>query len=248
MKVLLAVLLGAGLGGFVQAVTGFGAAVVMMTVLPYFFDMTLAPSISTSICFGLTTTLAWKFRKHVKRELVLLPTICYGLASITAIRLIGAMDLHILTIAFGVLLFLLGGYFLFGAKHTKIRVSVPFTIFCGLLGGACGGLFSIGGPIMALYFLAAAEGRNEYIGNMQTHFAMNNFVSLSARIANGYYMWRLLPLTVLGVFGVVCGQRVGLKLGEKLNAGQLRTVVYAYVMLSGAITVIQQLLSSSKIF
>ena len=60
--VYLAVTLSAALGGFVQSITGFGAAVVMMTILPYFFTMAVAPSVSTSICLGLTVTLAWKLR------------------------------------------------------------------------------------------------------------------------------------------------------------------------------------------
>ena len=60
--VYLAVALSAALGGFVQSITGFGAAVVMMTILPYFFTMVVAPSVSTSICLGLTVTLAWKLR------------------------------------------------------------------------------------------------------------------------------------------------------------------------------------------
>ena len=50
-----------------------------------------------------------------------------------------------------------------------------------------------------------------------------------------------LPLTLLGVAGVVCGQRFGLKLGGKLNAVQLRRLVYAYIILSGAVTVVQHL-------
>ena len=62
--VYLAVALSAALGGFVQSITGFGAAVVMMTILPYFFTMAVAPSVSTSICLGLTVTLAWKLRNH----------------------------------------------------------------------------------------------------------------------------------------------------------------------------------------
>ena len=62
IMVYLAVALSAALGGFVQSITGFGAAVVMMTILPYFFTMVVAPSVSTSICLGLTVTLAWKLR------------------------------------------------------------------------------------------------------------------------------------------------------------------------------------------
>ena len=149
--VYLAVALSAALGGFVQSITGFGAAVVMMTILPYFFTMAVAPSVSTSICLGLTVTLAWKLRKSIDLKLTLPPTLLYAAASVTAIRFIGSMDLRVMTMVFGAFLML------------------------------------------------------------------------------------------LGVAGVVCGQRFGLKLGGKLNAVQLRRLVYAYVILSGAVTVVQHL-------
>ena len=92
--VYLAVALSAALGGFVQSITGFGAAVVMMTILPYFFTMAVAPSVSTSICLGLTVTLAWKLRKSIDLKLTLPPTLLYAAASVTAIRFIGSMDLR----------------------------------------------------------------------------------------------------------------------------------------------------------
>ena len=88
--VYLAVALSAALGGFVQSITGFGAAVVMMTILPYFFTMAVAPSVSTSICLGLTVTLAWKLRKSIDLKLTLPPTLLYAAASVTAIRFIGS--------------------------------------------------------------------------------------------------------------------------------------------------------------
>ena len=98
--VYLAVALSAALGGFVQSITGFGAAVVMMTILPYFFTMAVAPSVSTSICLGLTVTLAWKLRKSIDLKLTLPPTLLYAAASVTAIRFIGSMDLRVMTMVF----------------------------------------------------------------------------------------------------------------------------------------------------
>ena len=106
--VYLAVALSAALGGFVQSITGFGAAVVMMTILPYFFTMAVAPSVSTSICLGLTVTLAWKLRKSIDLKLTLPPTLLYAAASVTAIRFIGSMDLRVMTMVFGAFLMLLG--------------------------------------------------------------------------------------------------------------------------------------------
>ena len=163
--VYLAVALSAALGGFVQSITGFGAAVVMMTILPYFFTMAVAPSVSTSICLGLTVTLAWKLRKSIDLKLTLPPTLLYAAASVTAIRFIGSMDLRVMTMVFGAFLMLLGAYLLLTEKKAAIRVTPVVTVVCGLLAGVCGGLFSIGGPIMAIYYLAATDSRESYLAN-----------------------------------------------------------------------------------
>lgn len=237
-----AVLLSAALGGFIQSVTGFGSAVVMMTVLPYFFTMLVAPSVSTSICLALTGTITWKLRRHIKLSVMLLPTICYNIASIAMIKLLGGMNLQMLTVAFGVFLILLGGYFLLFAKDKRIHFTTLLTIVFALIAGTCGGLFSIGGPFMAIYFLAATNDREEYLANMQSHFFVGNLVNMAARITAGYYTLDLLPFSLIGIVGVVCGQKFGLKVGSKLNAAKLRTVVYGYVVLSGVVTVIQALL------
>ena len=135
----------------------------------------------------------------------------------------------------------LGAYLLLTEKKAAIRVTPAVTVVCGLLAGVCGGLFSIGGPIMAIYYLAATDSRESYLANAQANFAVNNVTSITTRVLSGYYTLDLLPLTLLGVAGVVCGQRFGLKLSGKLNAVQLRRLVYAYVILSGAVTVVQHL-------
>ena len=239
--VYLAVALSAALGGFVQSITGFGAAVVMMTILPYFFTMAVAPSVSTSICLGLTVTLAWKLRRRVVLRITLLPTLLYAVSSVAAIQFIGKMDLQVMTMAFGVFLMLLGAYLLLTEKRAALHITPAVTVVCSVLAGICGGLFSIAGPIMAIYYLSATDSRESYLANAQANFAVNNVTSITTRVLSGYYTLDLLPLTLLGVAGVVCGQRFGLKLGGKLNAVQLRRLVYAYVILSGAVTIVQHL-------
>lgn len=49
------------------------------------------------------------------------------------------------------------------------------------------------------------------------------------------------PVTLLGIGGMVLGQKLGLRVGGKLNAGQLRKAVYGYVLLSGIVTVVRNL-------
>ena len=75
---------GAILAGAIQSITGFGAAVVLMMILPHFLDMIVSPALSSSICVGLTAVLFWKFRKKMDWRICLAPTALYMTASITA--------------------------------------------------------------------------------------------------------------------------------------------------------------------
>lgn len=241
MIVYLATAAGAALGGFIQSITGFGSAVMMMTVLPYFFDMTVAPSISTTVCLALSVVLAWRFRSRIDARVCLLPTALYAVAGIVSIRMIGAIELRTLTIVFGVFLIALGSFMLLRGDK-PVRVTRSLSIICGIAGGIAGGLFSVGGPIMAVYYLAATDDRESYLANAQLNFAVTNVTSMTVRVLDGYYSLALLPLSLLGIAGVVLGQKLGLRVGDRLNGILFRRVVYAYVILSGITTVAQQLI------
>lgn len=236
------IIFAAGLGGFIQSITGFGSAVVMMTILPYFFSVIEAAALSNSICLGIALMMARRYWKKVSLRIILLPTFLYDFASIMTISRLGNMDLRKLTIAFGAFLVLLSLYFLFFAKGSTIHVTLPLTIALSLTAGVCDGLFSIGGPIMAIYFLGATKDHESYLANIQMHFAANNVITLGTRIFNGLYTLRFLPLTVLCLVGVLFGQKAGLRVSKKLNASTIRHIVYIYVGLSGVITILQQVI------
>ena len=78
-------------------------------------------------------------------------------------------------------------------KKAAIRVTPAVTVVCGLLAGVCGGLFSIGGPIMAIYYIAATDSRESDLANAQANFAVNNVTSITTRVLSGYYTLDLLP-------------------------------------------------------
>ena len=93
--------------GVIQSVTGFGAAVILMLVVPLFFDMVAAPALASAITLGLSTTLAWKFRRHIDWRIGLLPTGVYLLFSLVLIRVAKQMQTDVLAFGFGIFLIFL---------------------------------------------------------------------------------------------------------------------------------------------
>ena len=111
------------LGGIVQVVAGFGAAVVMMLALPSFFGMVTASAISGAICVGMVVPLAWKYRRHFNPKSSLVPIAAYLLVSMPIIALVPKMDLDSLKVAFGAFLVLMAVYFLVFSKKIHVEAN-----------------------------------------------------------------------------------------------------------------------------
>ena len=115
------IVFGAIAAGIIQSVTGFGAAIFLMLILPHFFDMVTAAALSSSIAMTLGIMLAWKFRKSAQWKMCVFPAIIYLFCSVTAIDLVTGLDVGLLSLMFGIFLILVALYSLFASN----RIAVP---------------------------------------------------------------------------------------------------------------------------
>ena len=227
--------------GAVQTVTGFGAAVVMMLVLPRIFGVVTASAVSTSICVALSLSLAWRLRRKTDFRFILMPICVFSVGGIVIINLIKSLDLRIVGILFGVFLIALSVYNLAFAAKASLRPTKAVILVCSAVSGVFSGLFSIGGPMMALCFLPCSEDHEQYVGNMQTLFVVTNIINIIARIRNGLYTANLLPCTLVGMAFILVGKEIGIRFVQKLNIEVLKKVIYVFVGISGTITLAENI-------
>ena len=243
IMVYLAVALSAALGGFVQSITGFGAAVIMMVAASAFYDMTIAPTIVALICMAQSGTMTWMYRKHIDVKQIALPIGLYTVCSLVIINLLGNFDLHVLTALFGAFLIALAAYFLLFAKRVKLdQPGLAAGLVCSAFSGCCAGAFTIGGPMMALYFVAVARDKESYVADIQFLFVTTNIINFAKRAARGYFSPALLPTAGLGMACVLAGLWIGTRLSRKMSGDVARQVVYIGVGVSGLVTLVQELM------
>lgn len=228
--------------GMIQSVTGFGAAVLLMLILPLFFNMAVSAGVSSSICLGLTGIMAWRYRKHIQWKLVLLPAICYLMTSTIAIKYSKGINTSTLSALFGGFLLLLGSYSFFFAQRFSIRANVFSATVCGLVGGICSGLFSTGGPVIALYYLPASEKKENYLANIQFLFLLSNIMNLYTRCTNGLYTADLVPYTLIGFGGVLLGKQCGVHFVDSIDTSLMKKLVYSFIAISGLLLVLKRFL------
>ena len=209
--------LAALVGGIIQPLTGFGAAVVLMVAASAFYDMTIAPSIVALICMAQSGAMG-------------------------IINLLGRFDLHVLTALFGAFLMALAAYFLFFAKRVKMQPSLTAGLVCSAFSGCCAGAFTIGGPMMALYFVAIARDKETYVGNMQFLFMVTNLINFTMRAVRGYFRAELLPVAGVSIVCILAGLWIGTRLSRRMSGDVTRQVVYIGVGVSGLVTLAQELL------
>lgn len=200
--------------------------------------MIAAPAVTSAITVGLSLTLAWKFRKHININACLFPTLVYLIFSIASINCAKNLNLEFLSLAFGVFLIILAIYFFAVSERISLQANRKTATICAMISGVTSGLFGIGGPLMAIYFISAIEDKKSYIGTIQFLFAFTNIVNLLMRIANGIYTIDLLPATILGFGGITIGKIIGLRILDKINPVRIKKLVYAFVGISGLLSLL----------
>lgn len=233
-----AIVIIAMIAGIIQTVTGFGAGIFLMLFLPHFFNMVAAPAVSSTITVGLSLTLAWRFRKHINLKVCLFPTLVYLLFSTATISIAKRLNLEFLSLAFGVFLMILAIYLYAFSEKITLKANRKTAAACAVISGITGGLFGIGGPLMAVYFISAIEDKKSYIGSIQFLFAFTNIINLMTRIANGIYTLDLLPFTFVGIAGITVGKLLGLRVLDKINPVIIKKLVYAFVGISGLLSLL----------
>lgn len=229
------------LGGFIQTVTGFGAVVTMMLVLPYFFSIVDASTLALTISMALSVILCWQYRAHIRMRTVLPPTVVFSLVHLLVLQVVDRVDTGRLELVFAVFLMVLSLYYLLAAKKVRVTPNPAVGLACGAFSGTTSAFFAIGGPPMAIYFLAATESHFSYVACMQFMFVITTGMSLLGRAAAGLYQLSFLPHAVLGTVGMLVGMQLGKRVCHRLDAERMRQIAYLFVGVSGVIFLLQSL-------
>ena len=113
--------------------------------------------------------------------------------------------------------------------------SLPVCVAAWAFSGACSGLFSVGGPLMVLYYLAHTDSKEEFLGTTEVLFFVNLCLSAYLRARNGILTADLIPLCVLGTACTMAGLYAANRIIDRIDGVKLKNIVYIGVGISGLI-------------
>ncbi len=219
----------------VQTVSGFGFGIIVMALMPHFISSTTAcATLVGIICIVSSILIAWRHRKKLNVKMSLLPLIVYFPVSYLVIHSVGVVQEGTLRKMLGIVLILLSLYFFFFSRHLHIKPAARNGLIAGAVSAVLGGLFSTGGPPMAVYNLAISEDdKEQYLANMQTFFAATCTYNTAIRAVHGYVTKEVLLMSAVGIIASFGGILIGNRIFDRINAAQQRKMVYVLMLVSG---------------
>lgn len=224
--------------GAVQGVTGFGAGVVMMMVIPAFFPLNQAAGISSAIAVIQSLFMALRYRRYVQVKKVLGPAVLYVTISGLSIYFSTLVNQAAMKKVLGVFLIVLAAYYLFFNKKEAGTLSFPVKLVFIAASGICDGLFGIGGPLMVLYYLGQTKSKEEYLGTIQALFCVTVAYGTMMRMYSHILTPTHLPYIGIGMVCIMAGLGIANKIVDRLDGEKVKQITYVMIGVSGVLNVL----------
>ncbi len=221
------------LSALIQSVTGFGFGIIMMAVMPLFLPYTSALTISTVLSLALNITILARCWRDISWKQLMLPALFCILGSSAGMFLMANKPSPVYKHLLGVFLVMLAIWLYFFSEKVKLKATMRNAAVAGVISGACGGLFSVSGPPMVLYFVSVIEDKKEYMATLQCYFLLNNIYLLVMRAVLHLLPQGVWVPTLWGAAGLLAGSLAGGKIFNRLDGKKLKSFVYGFMALSG---------------
>jgi len=229
-------------GAFLQTNIGFGFPVLAMIFLPSLFPFSTAVALCQVIAMASTLFLTIKYFSHIDwRTMVPMLAVSLTMGILVTLTSISFPQAY-LQIILGAALVVISLFTVRYSERIKIRPSATNGAIVGFIAGVGNGLFGIGGPQTAIYFLGAQLDKKAYLATIQCYFLISNISTIIIRTGYGALTWSDAPLVVSGWMGIGAGTLLGLKVFERIPHALLKRLVYGFVGVSGVVIIIGQLL------
>ena len=224
---------------FLQRVSGFGFGILIMTFLPYIMpsygEATALSGLLAMVTSGIVVFQKWRLIPWRK----LLPIlVTFMVVSWFAVLIVAHQPGNVIHRVLGVVLILASLWFFFFSDRVKLRPSLGVQVSMGTISGMMGGLFGMQGPPAVIYFLSASAGKDEYVAISQAYFLIGNIVMTVFRWNSGFVTTAVGQAWLAAIVAVLLGGWLGAVVFERLSAKAVRKVAYAYMAVSGVVTLL----------
>jgi uncharacterized membrane protein YfcA len=241
-SVIVIVVLGAALAGFVQGLSGSNFGLVAMAVWAWTLDPTLTgPLVVCGSLMGQVLAAGALSRDFDHQRL--LPMVVGGLIGVPmGVLLLHHTDPTLFRLMVGILLAAWCPLMLLSSGLPRIYGDGRgANAGVGLLGGVMGGLGGLTGPVPALWAVLKGWDRHTQRSTIQGFNLAMQVLTMIAYLVSGTVTWEALGLFPVVAISVLVPTLIGIRLYRRFSDQAFRKVVLGMLALSGVTLIVQSL-------
>lgn len=228
---------------FIQGATGFGYALVAMSIMPLLLPMAQCSAISA---IGVTVTglqMAITLRKHLDLRLILLPVLGTFLTINLGLYMLNAYDELLLRVILAALLLAVTGIFLVMKRK---NITLPRRWYSaagtGLITGISTGLFNIVGPFLMIYYLNVCQSTLQLKASLELSFLLAGLYStIMHTFVYNNITAAFFPELLATAAAVLLAGVLGLRLYRRIDKEKITRFVYIILPLMAATLILRGL-------
>lgn len=221
------------LGGFVNNVTGFGAAMVAMPFVATSVPLEIAVPASTLIVLTLNLQLGWNYRRHIKwKDLRFL--FAGGVAGTFAgIAFMRLADNDALKRGMGLFMIVFAAHSLLAHRQTQTAPRPRKGMLAGFASTTLGALFGFNGPPLAMYISGSGWPQEKSKAVLGACFIMTGATIAAGQLVAGVHNAQTLTGYAVGCPGALIGGGLGLFMSRFLSPKTYQKILLILITISG---------------
>ena len=223
-----------GLAGFVNGISGMGAALMAVPFMTLFMDIRLIVPFSCLMVVVLSSTLAIKYRSEFHIKIILPALFCAIPGAFLGTLVLKILSSHVLEIFMAVVL-IVYAIWNFMQKYTpkEERNSALVGGACGFFSGFFGSTISFTGPPLAIYILYTGWKQQKALGSLGAALIIITGTSCVSHYFAGLYTKEFLHYLLIGVPAGFFGMLVSFPFIKYITQETFRKILLLVIGFAG---------------
>jgi uncharacterized membrane protein YfcA len=218
---------------FLQAISGFGFALLAMPLVTLLLGLEVARPLVAAAALILYIANSWRLRRHINRAEWLRLAAAAALGVPFGFWLLAAAPVETVRPLLGALLLAYAGYALLRFRQPR-AIGSRWAYLSGLTAGALAGAYNIPGPPVVVYGDLRAWPPDEYRSTLQALFLLNGLLVVGGHALLGHIDGHVGGLLLAGLPALAAGNLAGQAADRYLNRAQFRLLVIGLMLVTGA--------------
>ena len=217
---------------FTQSLSGFGSALVAMSLLPAIIGIHVATPLVALVGFTLEIVLIIRYRRSLDVRAIWRIVLAALVGIPVGVYFLSNADEKLSLTLLGVVLTGYAVYALLGLKMPNLNGPV-WAYLAGLFGGLLGGAYNTSGPPVIVYADCNRWPPDAFKSNLQGYFVIISVIVVASHVMNGNFTSQVWHLFWWTIPSIVIGLIAGLSLDRWLNPLLFRRLVLVLLLVMG---------------